>query len=291
MVVIWGANYSLMKYAFRDMAPLAFNALRLSLGSALLLGTIRAVRRIVAAEGGTTSPTFYTAAPLTARDRRDLVWLGLVGHTGYQLCFATGVSLTTASNGALIIGVSPVAVGLTSVLLGHERPKPLHWAGVLLSLLGVALVVGKGASFGGGTWRGDLLMLVAVACWTVYTIGGSRLMARHSPLYVTGVTMAIGTVPYVLIAMPSLIATAWTAVSVGTWLALVASATLALGVCYIVWYAGVRELGPSRTAIYSNVIPIVAIVIAAIWLGEPLTAVKLAGASAVLAGVLLTRRA
>jgi drug/metabolite transporter (DMT)-like permease len=116
-------------------------------------------------------------------------------------------------------------------------------------------------------------------------------MLRHSPLYVTGVTMAIGTVPYVLLAIPSLWRTEWAAVSAFTWVALVVSAALALAFCYIVWYAGVRQLGPSRTAIYSNVIPIVAIVIAAVFLKEPLTAVKIGGAGAVLAGVLLTRRA
>jgi drug/metabolite transporter (DMT)-like permease len=291
MVGIWGGNYSLMKRAFRDMAPLAFNALRLSLGSALLLAAIRYVRRVVLADGGTTSSTFYTDAPLTPRDRWTLVWLGLVGHTGYQLCFAQGVSLTSASNGALIIGVSPIAVGLASAAIGHERLSGLHWLGVLLSAVGVGFVVGHGASFGGGTWRGDLLMLLAVLCWTAYTIGGGQLMARHSPLYVTGVTMAIGTVPYVLLAIPSLWRTDWAAVSAFTWGALVVSAALALAFCYIVWYAGVRTLGPSRTAIYSNVIPIVAIVSAAAFLHEPLTGVKIAGAAAVLAGVLLTRRA
>jgi drug/metabolite transporter (DMT)-like permease len=291
MVVIWGGNYSLMKRAFRDMAPLAFNALRLSLGSALLLAAIRFVRQRVRDEAGSLSSTFYTADPLTPADRWTLVWLGLIGHTGYQLCFAIGVSLTTASNGALIIGISPVVVGLVSAAIGHERLSGLHWLGVLLSAVGVGFVVGHGASFGGGTWRGDLLMLIAVLCWTAYTIGGGRLMTRHSPLYVTGVTMAIGTVPYVLLAIPSLWRTDWAAISAFTWAALVISAALALAFCYIVWYAGVRTLGPSRTAIYSNVIPIVAIVIAAVFLHEPLTGVKIAGAAAVLAGVLLTRRA
>jgi drug/metabolite transporter (DMT)-like permease len=202
-----------------------------------------------------------------------------------------GVSLTSASNGALIVGISPVVVGLAAAVLGHERLSPLHWAGVALSAAGVGIVVGRGASFGGGTWRGDALMLLAVACWAAYTIGGSRLMARHSPLYVTGVTMAIGTAPYVAIALPSLWRVDWRAVTPGTWISLVASAVLALGFCYIVWYAGVRTIGPSRTAIYSNVIPIVAIAIAALWLGEPLTWLKLTGAAAVLIGVALTRLA
>ena len=74
-----------------------------------------------------------------------------------------------------------------------------------------------------------------------------------------------------------------------TWTALPLSALLALNLSYLIWYMAVKQIGPSRTSIYSNVVPIVAMAIAWLWLGEPLTAVKIAGAAAVIAGVLLTR--
>jgi len=68
-----------------------------------------------------------------------------------------------------------------------------------------------------------------------------------------------------------------------------ASGVLALFVAYLIWYTAVFQLGPTHTAIYSNVTPIVAMVVAYLWLGEPLTLRKLAGALAVIFGVAITR--
>ena len=56
-----------------------------------------------------------------------------------------------------------------------------------------------------------------MGCWAAYTLGASRLMARHSPLYVTGMTMAIGGVPYVLLTLPAFLRTDWSAARPITW--------------------------------------------------------------------------
>jgi drug/metabolite transporter (DMT)-like permease len=178
---------------------------------------------------------------------------------------------------------------LASALLGRERLGWLHWAGAALSVTGIYLVVGLGASFGGATVRGDLLVVGSIFCWATYTLGAGRLIARHSPLYVTGTTMVVGAIPYIAVAMPQIVAVDWLHVSGLGWGALIFSALFALNVAYLVWYMAVQELGPARTATYSNVVPIVAITVAAIWLREPITAAKIAGAAAVLSGVFLTR--
>jgi len=288
MVLIWGVNYSVIKRAFTQIQPQAFNALRLSLASLVFLAAIRAARRQARATGGTSS-ALYTPEQLTTRDRLDLLWLGLVGHCAYQICFASGVAATSVSNAALIIGATPVVVAIASAAFGRERISRWHWLGAAVSLFGIYFVVGHGAAFGGPTFRGDMLMIVSVTCWAIYTLGASRLIKRHSPLYVTGVTMAIGTVPYVLVSLSQLVHTDWGRVSAWIWAALVASALLALNVAYLIWYVGVQRIGAARTSMYSNVVPIVAMAVAALWLGEPLTQTKLLGATAVLTGVGLTR--
>jgi len=289
MVLIWGVNYSVLKRAFVEIPPQPFNALRMVIASGLFLGAIRFARR--RAVRGRLSAVFHTPHQLTRRDRLDLVWLGLVGHCCYQYCFVAGVAATSVSNAALIIGATPVSVAVLSAALGRERIGALHWIGAAVSISGIYFVVGRGASFGGSTLTGDLLIMLSVGCWTAYTLGASRLIARHSPLYVTGMTMAIGGVPYVLLALPALLRLEWTGPSSWTWIALVLSAIFALNVAYLIWYTAVQKIGPSRTAIYSNVVPIVAMAVAALWLGEPLTRTKLLGATAVLTGVALTRTA
>jgi drug/metabolite transporter (DMT)-like permease len=176
-----------------------------------------------------------------------------------------------------------------SALLGREQISRLHWLGAAISAAGIYLVVGPGASFGGDHLRGDLLVIASVTCWVTFTLGAASLIQRHSPLYVTGMTMVFGGIPYVAMALPQILRVPWVDVSAWALTSMVLSALLALNLAYVIWYMGVQRLGPARTSIYSNGVPIVAMAVAAPWLGEPLTWNKLIGAAAVLSGVLLTR--
>jgi len=275
MVLIWGANYSVVKSAIREIPPQAFNALRMGVASAVFLAALLA-----------------TGLPRIARsDWARLAVLGTVGHFIYQVCFMGGLARTTASNSALIIGCSPVAVSIASALAGHERVPRSQWAGVLLSIFGVYLVVGTGAEFGGSSLVGDLLTLCAVGCWAVYTVGSRPLLARYSPLAVTGVTMIFGTMLYGPASASQLAQVRWAAVPAWAWIATVLSAVLALNVAYLIWYTSVQRIGNVRTSSYSNLIPVVAIAVATVALGEAVTAGKLAGAGAILLGVATTRMA
>ena len=194
-----------------------------------------------------------------------------MGHLGYQFFFVGGVAATSVSNAALIIGATPVVVAVVSALIGRERIAPLHWLGAAISITRHLR----------GRWArrvvrrqhaaGDLLIMSSVGCWAAYTIGASRLIARHSPLYVTGMTMAIGGVPYVALTLSQFVAVDWASVSAFTWMSLVLSALLALNVAYLIWYTGVQRIGAARTSMYSNLVPIVAMCFAAVWLGEPMT--------------------
>jgi drug/metabolite transporter (DMT)-like permease len=139
--------------------------------------------------------------------------------------------------------------------------------------------------------RGDLLIAAAVLCWAAYTLGARRLISRHSPVGVTGLSMAMGTVVYLGVVWPHVAAAPWSQLSARTWLAILYSAIFALAVAYTIWYAAVRQIGSARTAVYSNLIPLVAMATAVIFLGEPLRARNLIGAAAVLLGVALTRTA
>jgi drug/metabolite transporter (DMT)-like permease len=289
MVLIWGVNYSVIKVAFEEIPPQPFNALRLFVASAVFFAGIRIARARARRGERATHSVFYTPSPLTRADRWQLAWLGVVGHCAYQFCFVGGVARTSVSNAALIIGVTPVVIAVVSAAIGSERLTWQHWVGALVSVTGIYYVVGHGAAFAGSTVEGDLLVMISVACWVAYTLGAGRLMSRHSPLYVTGITMVIGGIPYVLIALPQLILQEWDRVSAWTWTALVLSALLALNVAYLIWYIAVQRIGPSRTAIYSNVVPLVAMAVAAVWLGEPITPAKAIGAAAVLGGIALTR--
>ena len=277
MTLIWGSNFSLIKAALQQVPELGFNALRLALASLLFAAVIQnrhGIRTI--------------ASGFERRDWVSLITLGIVGHFVYQLLFMAGVARTSVANSSLVFGCTPVTVALLSSSLGHERITPARWAAVALSLTGIYLVVGQ-ANQRGASLFGDLLILGAMLCWATYTVGSRSLLTRHSPLVVTGSTMTIGSALYVPFGVPSLARLDWAGVSWWAWVLLAYSAVFALVVAYLIWYTAVQRVGNSRTSIYSNVVPLVAMAVAAVVLGEPFTARKMVGAIAILASVALTR--
>jgi drug/metabolite transporter (DMT)-like permease len=275
--IIWGSNYSVIKFVLQHVPSRAFNGLRLLIASSVFLLAIFGSRRRAHVQ------------QLTRRDWAVVILLGIVGQFGYQILFIEGLERTSVMNASIIIACTPAAVSIASAMVGHERLPGAHWLGTALSFAGVALIVRGGAATGAGSPSGDLMMIACVLCWTVYTVAGRPLLARYSPLVITGLSMAIGTAIFLPFATEDFARTPWAEVPVVAWVCVVFSSLLALNFSYTAWYLGVRQLGASRTSIYSNVVPVAALIVAMAWLGERLGGVRLVGAVLVAAGVLLTR--
>jgi drug/metabolite transporter (DMT)-like permease len=275
VVLIWGVNFTVTKGAFARFPPLAFTGVRFALASLLL---VPLVRRLDGRE------------PLPRPVLTRLVVLGVVGNTLYQLGFISGLDRTTASNSALILAAMPSIVALLAVALGFEPLRPKVLGGVLVATVGVVLVVAaRGAGFDGTTMAGDLLTLGAVICWAGYTLGLRVLPPGISPLRVTMVTTVAGAPGLVLAGLPEMLGMDWSAVGWQGWAALGYATFLSLLVAYVIWNRSVQVVGPSRTVIYMCLTPLVAVVTAAVFLGERPMPLQAVGAALIIGGVLLTR--
>jgi drug/metabolite transporter (DMT)-like permease len=273
--LIWGLNFSITKSAFTRFPPLAFTAIRFVIASALL---VPLVRRIEGDE------------PLPAGALRRLIVLGVVGNTLYQVGWISGLARTTASNSALILASMPSIVALLAAALGLEPVRPRVIGGVLVATLGVVLVVlARGTGFGGGALAGDLLTLAAVGCWAGYTLGLRTLPAGITPLRITMVTTVAGAPGLLLAGVPDLVTMNWGQVGVLEWGALAYATLLSLLLSYLIWNRSIQLVGPSRTVIYMCLTPLVAVVGAAIILGERPHPLQGVGAVLILAGLLLVR--
>jgi drug/metabolite transporter (DMT)-like permease len=278
MILIWGSNFSAIKYALRDFPEIPFNAFRLLLAAAVFLTAIGIQRR--------RNPPDL---PLNGSEWRRVVFLALVGTGFYQLLFLAGVARTSVANSSLIFGCTPVAIAIMASVAGHERLSVWRWIGAGLSLSGIYALVGHRATLSASTLLGDALIFGAMLCWSVYSVAAQPLLRRHSPLVIAGWAMAIGAALYLPVAVPSMLATDWGAISTTSWLLMAASSLLALAFSYMVWYTAVQKIGSSRTAMYSNLTPLVAMAVAAVWLGERVTPVQLFGAALILSGIGFTR--
>lgn len=275
MAVIWGVNFSVVKYGTQVMAPLAYNTLR------MLLATVVLFAIAYARPGRRPEPA----------DRRQLMLLGVLGHCVYQVLFVQGLALTRAGTASLVVAASPAVVALVARLSGHERLPSKAVAGIALSIAGVVLVLGGSITADGTSHLlGDLMILGAVVAWAFYTTALVPLTQRVAPVQVAAWTLVGGVIPLAALATPALLRTEWAAIAPLTWGAIAYSGLLAMVVAYLMWYRGVREIGPTRTAMFANLQPIVAVLVAWALLSEVPTPFQGAGAAAVIGGLYLARR-
>lgn len=277
--VIWGVNFSVIKIALREFDPLAFNALRFVLASLTLFIFMR----------------LTGAVPIPERRHWSrIVFLGLLANVVYQLLFIYGVDRTLAGNAGLVLATTPVWTLILASSWGLERHGSLVWAGVMATLGGMLLVVLGGSSglgFGEAQLVGDLLLVLAAIAWAAYTVGTQNLTREYGALAVTSWTLWVGTVALLALGAPSLWSMDWSSISRFGWFGVVYSGVLAIAVAYLIWNHGLEHIGGPRTAAFANLVPVVALVTAALWLGEDPGPTQIAGVIVIIAGVWIARAA
>jgi len=216
----------------------------------------------------------------------------LLANVVYQLLFIYGVDRTLAGNAGLVLATPPVWTLILASLTGQEHHGFPVWGGVLATLGGMVLVVFGGGGGGGsseGLLVGDLLLVLASITWATYTVGTQDLTREYGALAVTSWTLWVGTIVLVALAGPSLWSLNPDTISVVGWLGVVYSGVLALAVAYLIWNHGLERIGGPRTAAFANLVPVVALITAALWLGEDTGATQIVGAIIIIAGVWVAR--
>jgi drug/metabolite transporter (DMT)-like permease len=276
-VLCWAINFSFIKIALREFSPLAFNGIRLLFASLILI-----IALFVRGEGFS----------LAKSDIPKIIFLAIIGNTAFQLLFIHGLNWTTASNTSVIMAMTPVFVALLSVLLKQEKIHWAGWLGIVISFIGFYFIITKQVGTFHFSWkelRGDLMILIGNFLWAIYTVFSKPFLEKISPLKWTSITLAIGTVFYLPFAASDIVRIQWGEISFQAWAALIYSGLFAIAICYVIWYASVRRVGNSKTAIYGYLSPIFTILFAYLLISERITLSQIGGALIILAGVYLTR--
>jgi drug/metabolite transporter (DMT)-like permease len=278
MSIIWGVNFSAVKGALSDFSPLSFNAVRFGTASLILLSLLWVRER---------------SLNIRRKDVGYFVMLAVIGNTIYQLFFINGIALTTAINSSLILATTPIFIILFGAVLGVEKINSRVVQGVILSFTGVVMIIlgsGKPLTVTDQSLMGDLLIVANPICWSLYTVLSKPMLKEYSPLKLTTITMAIGTVPLLLVSIPSVTTENWAAISTNAWIGLAFSAVFAIATGYTLWYIGVSRIGSSRTALYDNLVTVFAVAAAWVLLSEGMTAIQIVGAVLVFVSLYVARR-
>ena len=278
MAALWGANFFAVQYGTAHMPGMAFNTSRMLLGASVML--------VIA--------VLFVREPWPSRsDTLRLLAYGVIGNGIYQFFFVQGLSRSRGGSASLILAASPAALAILGWATKSEKMSRFLVGGVVLSVIGVAMVMlGDNATTGhGGTWLGSVFLAFAVATWAIYATLLRPLTHRVNGLQLTLITLAGGLAPLLLFTTGDLLATQWSALSWRTWAAMAYAGLGAIVVAYVIYYHGLKTLGATRTSLYANLQPFVAILVAWQFQNDRPTIWQLMGFICITGGLLLARRA
>ena len=203
------------------------------------------------------------------------------------------MSRTRAGIAALVVAAGPAWIAIISRLLGIERLSSRGWAGIGLQLAGVACVVGSAGALGtsSSALLGAGLIAVGSIFWALFSVLLTPYTRSAHPLHLAAITMGSGALFLVAIALPGMRRLDWTAITMREWGSVAYAGIGALVIAYLLFYRGVRVLGPTRTAMYGNLQPLIALLFAWAMLHEQPTLWQGVGAAFIMAGLLLSRTA
>ncbi len=277
-MAMWGATWIAGRIIAQELsAPLAIASIRFVI-AALVLAAVALV-----SEGRIPVPDSARAW--------GVIWgMGFFGIFLYGLCFFFGLQHIPAGRGALVVALNPVIVVLVAWLLGQERMSTRKAIGSTIALAGCLTVIGNGdplALLHGTVGLGEWLIVGCVLSWTAYTFIGRRATQLLSPLATTLYASLAGAL---LLGVAALVQgdidpAAW---SWRVWSSMLFLALFGTAIAYTWFTDAVHRLGAGHASVFINLVPVFAVLQAAVLLDEHLGLSVLVGGILVIAGVWLT---
>ena len=261
-ILIWGVTFALSKPALRHLAPSELAFLRQAFGAPVLVWLAWRAR------------TFLL--PL-----RFLLPLAATGTVGFFIFANLGLERATASVGALVQGLAPVLIAVLAVTFLGERPTARIVAGILLALAGAA-VLAWGAIHVESS-LGLVFLFLSVASWATYTAIGRHLGDRVSAVQATVLPVCLSVVVFSF----GTLFENWRPAGAGTIAFAAGLGFFGSGVSYALWSFGIARVPAARAGVYANLVPVVAVLVAWLVLGESLGLRQTVGGGVVIAGALL----
>ena len=230
--------------------------------------------------------------PLIKREQMLPLFLaGMTGVFAYNIFFLNGMKFIAAGRASLIVAMNPVFISLLAALFFKDRLNWVRGTGILLSVFGAVIVISKGnlsTLVSDGLGRGELLILGGVASWAAFSLIGKILVKGLSPLVSVSFSSLIGAAALFLPACFEGMLEEMFSYSLVDWTSIFFLGVFGTVLGFVWYYEGIRRIGPTKAGQFINFVPISAVLLAFLILGEPITWSLLTGGLFVLSGVYLT---
>lgn len=255
-MTLWGGVYPAARFGVRYMPVLSFACFRLILAAALLVALWLPQRRFV--------PRGLVVPLLNAG----------VAQAVFQLLAIASVHWTTAGESAILLATSPILSAGWSAFRRRDHLDARRWGGLLTGLVDVGLVVQGRGGFDWSHAFGDLLALCAAAGWVWFSLAISPIVGSLGMWQATGWVVGIAALVLAPLALLEAAPSVWSGnVPWAAWGGLIYAAAAGGVVANALWGRSMHRLGSQQTMVYAYLEPVSAVVIAAIILGESLSAI------------------
>jgi drug/metabolite transporter (DMT)-like permease len=276
MALCWGGTFIAGRVLAQSVGPFAGAFLRFAVASVCLTAIMR-----------------HRGVAFSRPSGRQLLVLLLMGMTGifsYNVLFLKGLKLIEAGRASVIIACNPIFIALMSAVFFRERLNVLKVSGIIVSVSGAITAIARGdwsALLSGGFGWGELYIFGCVASWVAYSLFGKTVMPSLSPLVAVTYSSVAGTLFLLPAALMEDIKGA-AAYPLDAWASILYLGFFGTVLGFVWYYQGIQRIGPVRAGLFINFVPVFALLLAFLVLGEPVTPSLLIGAVLVSSGVCLT---
>lgn len=222
--------------------------------------------------------------------------MGLTGIFLYNVCFFGALARLPAGRTALFVSLTPIVTALMASMLFRERLGLKRWVGIGIALVGALIVITRGElagtmqDIGASMGFGEMLMSLAVLNWAAYTLISRKAAESMSPIAATTYATLWGLAFLSVGSIRELGSIFWLSLGWQIWASIFYLGAIGTVVAFIWYYQGVHAVGPSRTAVFTNLVPAFGVLLSAGLLGEPVLASMVIGGIVSVIGVSLTNR-
>ena len=271
-------GHPLARIVIIEMHPLQLAVVSLLSGSVCLLAFVAASGR------------FPLLRRMSKKDLAASAGIGAVGFFAFQILTFSALARIPASVNAFLINTSVVYIAILAAATLGERLPPRRIAGVVLALLGVALIAfNRGFLVDGSIdMVGCLLSILGAVSFAVYSVAGKRLLNRNDPILVTTVAVLAGTVMMAALVTFSTGFGSMLSATPRAWLLASVIGITMNGLAYPLWFLSLRRLPASHVSVYLYLTPVFAVGLSYLILGETFGWLFWIGGTLILTAIVLT---
>ncbi|MEX0769864.1 MAG: DMT family transporter [Balneolaceae bacterium] len=279
----WGANFILAEIALNEMSPISFSVSRFAMGGITMLLFLYMQCYYDSRRNGTP---FQFFPRIDRADWLRLLVISILGATLAPWLGIEGLGLTHGARASIWLALGPAISAGFGLLLSTEKMGRYGYMGVIFAGLGTFILAFDGLRAGQGYWAGDLLLFIALALTVIELHLIKPLAYKYGSISIVTMRTLIGGSLYLFIASPSLLQESWLMFGFWTWFAILAGGAIGVGVGQWVKVRALRSLGPTRVVIYGNLVPVAAMIIAWLSIGENPSFFELLAGGLIIAGAI-----